>query len=54
MTNYPYPTSFLEPLPAWPANSSCIPLQNVSASSSDIDLFTAIRKSAETYYNYSN
>ena len=35
MLNYPYPTNFLENLPAWPANTSCIPLGNVSTSSTD-------------------
>jgi pimeloyl-ACP methyl ester carboxylesterase len=28
MLNYPYPTSFLKNLTSWPANSSCIPIQN--------------------------
>lgn len=23
MVNYPYPTSFVEPMPAWPVNASC-------------------------------
>ena len=23
MTNYPYESSFLEPMPAWPVNASC-------------------------------
>ena len=23
MTNYPYPSSFLEPMPAWPVNEAC-------------------------------
>jgi len=35
MTNYPYPTSFLKKLPAWPANYSTIALENVNATSSD-------------------
>ena len=35
MINYPYPTAFLKNVTAWPANSSCIPLDKVSPSSSD-------------------
>jgi lysosomal Pro-X carboxypeptidase len=35
MINYPYPTSFLKNVTAWPANSSCIPLDSVTTSSSD-------------------
>lgn len=54
MLNYPYPTNFLKNLPAWPANSSCIPLDSVSVSSNDTALFTAIRKSVEYYYNYNS
>lgn len=52
MLNYPYPTNFLKKLPAWPANSSCQPISLVNKMSSDKDLFTAIRKSIEYYYNY--
>ncbi len=43
MLNYPYPTSFLKNLTSWPANSSCIPLDNVTNKSSDKELFSAIR-----------
>lgn len=35
MINYPYPTSFLKNVTGWPANSSCIPLDSVTPSSSD-------------------
>lgn len=52
MLNYPYPTNFLKKLPAWPANSSCQPLSTVNKMSTDKDLFMALRKSIEYYYNY--
>lgn len=45
MINYPYPTSFLKNVTAWPANSSCFPLDVVNPQSNDADLFTAVRKS---------
>ena len=35
MINYPYPTAFLKNVTAWPANSSCIPLDSVTERSSD-------------------
>jgi hypothetical protein len=45
MLNYPYPTNFLKNIPAWPANSSCIPLDSINITASDSTLFSAIRKS---------
>lgn len=45
MLNYPYPTSFLKNLTAWPANSSCVPLDSVNPKSGDSLLFSAVRKS---------
>jgi len=35
MINYPYPTAFLKNVTAWPANSSCIPIDSVTNKSSD-------------------
>ena len=45
MINYPYPTAFLKNVTAWPANSSCIPIDSVTNKSSDKELFNAIRDS---------
>ena len=52
MINYPYPTSFLKNVTAWPANSSCIPLDKVNAFSDDSELFPALRESIEYYYSF--
>ena len=54
MTNYPYETDFLKKLPAWPANSSCEPFANVNLNDDDEKIFTALRKAAMYYYNYSS
>ena len=52
MLNYPYPTAFLKNLTAWPANSSCLPIDSVTPKSNDRDLFTAVRKAVEYYYSF--
>lgn len=52
MINYPYPTSFLKNVTGWPANSSCIPLDSVTPTSSDQELFQAVRQSIEYYYSF--
>jgi hypothetical protein len=55
MTNYPYPTSFLRKMPAWPANdSACQPFKDVSDPHrlNDEELMTRIYNSVKTYYAY--
>ena len=55
MTNYPYPTSFLRKMPAWPANdSACQPFKDVSDPHrlNDEELLTRIYNSVKTYYAY--
>ena len=57
MTNYPYPTSFLSPMPAWPVTASCQFYQSLDdrlQSDEEIDekLFHASRQSVGIYYNY--
>ena len=46
MANYPYPTNFLSNMPGWPANTSCDFLANVTTSSSDQALFSAVKLAA--------
>lgn len=50
MVNYPYPTSFLNPLPAWPVEATCKFLGK--SYSNGPSLLEAIRDAAGVFYNY--
>jgi lysosomal Pro-X carboxypeptidase len=52
MLNYPYPTSFLVDLPAWPANSSCQAYHNTSLDAPDESFFKAVKAGIDYYYNF--
>nr|XP_022323280.1 lysosomal Pro-X carboxypeptidase-like [Crassostrea virginica] len=49
MVDYPYPSKFLAPLPAWPVKETCRPL---STPLSGDDLIRGSVKAMNVYYNY--
>lgn len=49
MTDYPYPTNFLMPLPGWPVKAACQPVINRGA----VDLLGSVADAAGVYYNTS-
>jgi len=61
MTNYPYSSSFLSPMPAWPVNVSCGYFENFTSAVPESSLgglspreklvFAAMLKSVNVYFN---
>ncbi|KAK7503717.1 hypothetical protein BaRGS_00004840 [Batillaria attramentaria] len=49
MVDYPYPASFLEPLPGWPVKEFC---KNLATPLKEKDLMVALAKSVKMYFNY--
>lgn len=50
MVDYPYPASFLEPLPAWPIKAVCSHLQNPEVSG--VELLKSLSSAINVYVNY--
>jgi Serine carboxypeptidase S28 len=66
MTDYPYSSSFLQPMPAWPVNASCKAFENVAPkaesqrnqSVSGLNdreklVLNALKAASDIYFNYS-
>ena len=53
MTDYPYPTNFLSPMPGWPVKYVCQNyLMQVTTSDPDVEVLQAMKNAANVYYNY--
>ncbi|CAG9317715.1 unnamed protein product [Blepharisma stoltei] len=51
MTDYPYETNFLEPMPANPVNVACSKFNNLADDATDAEILAAIRDAVNVYYN---
>lgn len=57
MTDYPYPSNFLQPMPGWPVKEMCRRILNGTPSSGSVPdavLLPAVRDGIAVYYNYTN
>jgi lysosomal Pro-X carboxypeptidase len=52
MVNYPYPTSFINPMPAWPVDAACEAAIKVNPVT-QYDYLVALQNATAIYYNYS-
>jgi len=50
MADYPYPTTFLGPMPGYPVKEACKYFSNNMA---DLQILTAVKSAISIYYNYS-
>ena len=51
MVNYPYPTSFIEPMPAWPVHAACDAALS-EPRTTQAEKLAALQRASAIYYNY--
>jgi hypothetical protein len=56
MTDYPYESSFLEPMPGSPINESCKAFNDWDANKTltDVEVMTMLSNAAKVYFNWTN
>lgn len=54
MVDYPYETNFLTHMPGYPVDFACQAFANVTVNSSSEDIFSALLKAANIFYDYDN
>lgn len=54
MTDYPYDSSFLEPMPGYPINVSCQAFASWNESATDAQVMVMLDKAAQVYFNWTN
>ena len=54
MTDYPYESAFLEPMPGNPINVSCEAFASWTAETGDLQVMDMLAGAAKVYFNWSN
>lgn len=54
MTDYPYESAFLEPMPGFPINESCKAYNDWNENKTDVEVMTMLNNAAKIYFNWTD